>query len=148
MSSRQHAKAWRQECPNLKHRTESQIPWLPALLTDCVNDVIQRAVIAPPPESPSRRAFLNRLALLVGGSMLMSEPVAFARDTNKLSFADQRSNMHEMPQAHPESLPQLPHRAAGRRRHWYWSHRRASRTPLVVSSDQRGQIGQVTTAHS
>ena len=31
------------------------------------------------------------LALLVGGSVLLSEPVAFARNANKPSFADQRS---------------------------------------------------------
>ena len=65
----------------LKYRTDSQIPSLPALRAHCVKDVFQRAVIAPPPESPSRRAFLKGLALLVGGSMLMSEPVALARAT-------------------------------------------------------------------
>ena len=29
----------------------------------------------------------------------MSEPVAFARNANKPSFADQRSNMHDVPRA-------------------------------------------------
>ena len=78
----------------------------------------------------------------------MSEPVAFARDTNKLSFADQRSNMHEVPQSAPRVGPQLPHRVAGRRGYWYWPRRRTAKAPLIVSSDQRGQIGQVTTTHS
>jgi predicted acylesterase/phospholipase RssA len=82
-----------------KYRTDSQIPSLPALRAHCVKDVFQRAVIAPPPESLSRRAILERLALLVGGSMLLSEPVAFARNANKPIFADQRSNMHDLPRA-------------------------------------------------
>ena len=67
-----------------KYRTDSQIPSLPALRAHCVNDVFQRAVTAPPPESLSRRAILKRLALLVGGIMLLSEPVAFARDALRL----------------------------------------------------------------
>jgi Patatin-like phospholipase len=83
----------------LKYRTDSQTPSLPALRADCVKDVFQRAVIAPPPESLSRRAVLKRLALLVGGIMLLSEPVAFARNANKPIFADQRSNMHDLPRA-------------------------------------------------
>jgi hypothetical protein len=56
---------------------------------------------------PSRRngvigglgAATMALALLVGGSMLLSEPVAFARNANNPSFADQRSNMHNLPRA-------------------------------------------------
>jgi hypothetical protein len=43
-----------------EYRTDSQIPSLPALRAHCVKDVIQRAVIAPPPESLSRRAILKR----------------------------------------------------------------------------------------
>ena len=82
-----------------KYRTDSQIPSLPVLRTHCVKDVFQSAVTAPPPESLSRRAILKRLALLVGGSMLLSGPVAFARNANKPSFADQRSNMHDIPRA-------------------------------------------------
>jgi predicted acylesterase/phospholipase RssA len=37
------------------------------------------------------------LVLLVGGSVLLCEPVAFARNANRPIFADQRSNMHDVP---------------------------------------------------
>ena len=82
-----------------KHRTDSRIPWLPALRIHCMMGVTQRAVMTPPPESRSRRTVLKRLALLVGGSVLLSAPIAFARNANKPIFVDQRSSMRGSPRA-------------------------------------------------
>src|SRR3984893_6444481 len=48
------------------------------------------------------------LALLVGGSVLLPEPVAFARNANKPIFADQRSNMHDVPRADRHSATLRP----------------------------------------
>ena len=83
-----------------KHRTDSRIQQLPAL---CVSDVIPRAVVTASPASLSRRTILERLALLVGGSMLLSEGIASARDANKPSFVDQHSNMPNLPHANRRS---------------------------------------------
>ncbi|HSV23251.1 MAG TPA: patatin-like phospholipase family protein, partial [Xanthobacteraceae bacterium] len=55
--------------------------------------------MTPPPESRSRRAVLKRLALLVGRSVLLSAPIAFARNANKPIFVDQRSSMCGSPRA-------------------------------------------------
>jgi hypothetical protein len=82
-----------------KYRTDSRILSLPKLRAHRVKDVTQRAVIALPPESLSRRAILKRVALLAGGSVMLSEPVAFARNANKPSFAGHHSNIHDVPPA-------------------------------------------------
>ena len=51
-------------------------------------------------------------------------------------------------QPHPKALLELPHRVAERRGRHAEPRRRRSKAPLIGDSDERSQIGQVTTIHS